>query len=197
MSYGPAALFYNPAPTSIPGQPETFRYYGFMDLTTGGVEDLGLVTGDDGITWDLAYPTAIIPRGTGGSWDDTYISFCSIWHPSPTNKTEWGMFFSGGTLTSVDGPSDGIGFAYAQNLLSWTKHSANPVFTNGSGNWLNRCYTPCIVLTTDSLGRTQLRLYYTGDGAAGRFVYVAEEELHWMEKATTSADTDNQGLRLP
>jgi len=193
-TYGPSSLFYNAAPTNVPGRPETYRYHGFVDETTGGTEDLGLVTSDDGVTWSLADPNPIVPRTPAG-WDATHLDAGSAWF---IGGGEVQLLFSGGNGSL----HDGIGFAYSASgsmAGPWTKHSANPVFRRvPATNWAARCYTPTVVRMRDALGRTQLRVYYTGDDGAGtRAVYAADEELHWFEKASTTPEADGQGLRLP
>jgi hypothetical protein len=50
------------------------------------------------------------------------------------------MLYSGGSAGNA-----GIGYAWSWDRVHWRKAEINPVFKNGSGPFLERCYTPSLV----------------------------------------------------
>lgn len=160
-TYASPYFFYNPSPTSNPAVFDSWRYYGFVDVTSGATEDLAAIVSDDGVTWDLFLPAAVLTRGASGTWNSTYITTPTVWR----DDDRWVMLYSGGVAQT----EEGMGLAYSTDLVNWTEYQNNPVFHNGGGGDFHlRSYTPC---TVDGSV-----LWYTGESAAGpRMVHRAEQ----------------------
>lgn len=187
-TYGPCRFAYNPSPTNIPGDPTTFRYYGFMNTSNGTNEYLALVTSSDGIAWDLAKPTEVLSL-VPGSWESLSISYCDFWK---LPEGQWMMVYGGGTAS----PSGGIGLAFSDDFVNWTEHPANPVFQIGLNQWVNRCGAPNRL----AVG-TAAYMFYTGEPAVGGqpFVYRATRLTRWTREVLSwgGAPPDKQGRVLP
>jgi hypothetical protein len=56
----------------------------------------------------------------------------------------WWMLYSGGQSGNA-----GIGYAWSWDRIHWKKASFNPVFQSGDGPFLERCYTPSLVINAD------------------------------------------------
>ena len=54
------------------------------------------------------------------------------------------MLYSGGSAGNA-----GIGYAWSWDRVHWRKAEINPVFKNGNGPFLERCYTPSLVRDAD------------------------------------------------
>ncbi|MGQ9795937.1 hypothetical protein [Desulfosoma sp.] len=54
------------------------------------------------------------------------------------------MLNSGGSAGNA-----GIGYAWSWDHVHWRKAEINPVYKNGSGLFLDRCYTPRLVRDAD------------------------------------------------
>jgi hypothetical protein len=108
-TYVNPCICYNPAPTDNPAVLTSWRYYGLVDVTSGGTEDLAAIKSSDGITWDLFAPAAVIPR-TPGTWSSAYISAPTVWR----RNGRYAMLYSGGIARA----HEGIGLAYSDDLLN-------------------------------------------------------------------------------
>ena len=90
----------------------------YLYTTVGG--DLDLYTSTDGITFALDTANTV-PRGGGGSWDDTMIANPCVWKEG----ANWYMVYEG---------TDGVGIwetglATSNNGRAWTKDVGNPVYS--------------------------------------------------------------------
>jgi hypothetical protein len=142
--YGPSVLWYNPSPDSAPGKPFTWRYAMFFIASTGGNDSLGVGYSDDGLDWRL-YGEGPVLSGLidPQPWEGTngYVSSC---HVERLEDGRWWMLYSGGESGNA-----GIGYAWSWDRLHWRKADFNPVFRNGQGAFLERCYTPSLVQDAD------------------------------------------------
>lgn len=182
-TYGPMQAFYNSNPTNNPTDPFSWLYSMYVDTTDGSREYICLIYSVDGVTWDLFGGGPIIPLGGGGDWDSNDVAYCWTWQDV---FGEWHMFYSGGQST----PAEGLGYATSDDRINWIKHPDNPIFAFGSGNWLNRCYTPCILKKRGS--DTRMLLYWTGDSGPLRATYVASP-LPITRLGLFAFEGDNQG----
>lgn len=188
QTYGPCRFAFNPSPTNVPGDPPTFRFYGFMNVSNGTNEYLALVTSDDGVTWALQNPNPVLPL-VAGSWESLSISYCDFWK---LPDGQWMMAYGGGKLT----PLGGIGLAFSDDFVNWTEHPANPVFQIGLNQWVNRCGAPNRLAVGNAV-----YMFYTGEPAVGGqpFIYRATRLTRWTREVLSwgGAPPDKQGRVLP
>jgi len=142
--YGPSFVWYNAHPTSVANRPFTWRYALYFIASTGGNDSLGLAYSDDAIAWQLYGDGPVISGIIDPQpWEEPngYISSC---HVERMADGRWWMLYSGGYMGN-----SGIGYAWSWDRIHWKKADFNPVFSNGMGPFLQRCYTPCLVRDAD------------------------------------------------
>lgn len=184
--YGPSFLWYNPEPTSISGKPFSWRYAMFFIASTGGNDSLGLGYSDDGLDWQLYGDTPVIsglidPQDWEGA--NGYVSAC---HVERLADGRWWMLYSGGEAGNA-----GIGYAWSWDRIHWTKASFNPVFQAGDGPFLERCYTPSLVIDADG----SLLLYRSARDDTNYRTFVSRlraPSLSWQD--LLGSDHLGQGL---
>ena len=96
------------------------------------------------------------------------------------------MLYSGGSAGNA-----GIGYAWSWDRVHWRKSEINPVFKNGSGPFLERCYTPSLVRDADG----SLLLYRAAKDATGYRTFVSRlraPALGWSD--LLGPDRLGQGL---
>jgi hypothetical protein len=184
--YGPSFLWYNPEPSSAPGKPFTWRYAMLFIASTGGNDSLGLGYSDDGLDWRL-YGNAPILSGLidAQDWEGAngYVSSC---HVERLADGRWWMLYSGGETGNA-----GIGYAWSWDRIHWTKAAFNPVFQAGQGPFLERCYTPCLVIDVDG----SFLLYRSARDADSYRTFVSRlraSSLAWRD--LLDSDRLGQGL---
>ena len=74
------------------------------------------------------------------------------------------MLYSGGSAGNA-----GIGYAWSWDRVHWRKAEINPVFKNGSGPFLERCYMPSLVRDADD----SLLLYRAAKDATAYRTFVS------------------------
>ena len=114
------------------------------------VFNINLATSQDGINWTkysgnpILKPTQV--------WEQGSIGYATVIKDS-----------SGYTMTYSNG-KDGIGLAYSNDGLSWTKDSQNPIFASqdAANNWCTKVNYPY----SFKVGN-EFRIYYSGLGSDG------------------------------
>lgn len=146
--YGPGQAFYNPGAVNSGGNPWDYSYIMTFD-TSGegysagvGVEHCGLAYSEDGDYWRRYGDNPILASTNDGNWDSRYIYHGTIIR----NGNFWYMWYSGADGTGVNYYAQGIGEAYSNDGLTWTKFSA-PIFRFSDGiPWRNeRTYAQCVL----------------------------------------------------
>lgn len=184
--YGPSFLWYNPLPTSVEGRPFTRRYGMYFIASTGGNDSLGLAYSDDAVEWKLfgngpVLSGLIEPQPWEGA--NGYVSAA---HVERLGDGRWWMLYSGGSAGNA-----GIGYAWSWDRVHWRKAEINPVFKNGSGPFLERCYTPSLVRDADD----SLLLYRAAKDATAYRTFVSRlraPALGWRD--LLGPDRLSQGL---
>ena len=90
-----------------------------------------------------------------------YVSSC---HVERMADGRWWMLYSGGYMGN-----SGIGYAWSCDRIHWKKAGFNPVFSNGMGPFLQRCYTPSLVKDSDGT----FLLYRSAKDASGYRAFVS------------------------
>ncbi len=184
--YGPSFLWYNSLPTSVEGRPFTWRYAMYFIASTGGNDSLGLACSNDAVVWKLfgngpILSSLIDPQPWEGA--NGYVSAA---HVERLPDGRWWMLYSGGSAGNA-----GIGYAWSWDRVHWRKAEINPVFKNGSGPFLERCYTPSLVRDADG----SLLLYRAAKDATAYRTFVSRlraPALGWRD--LLGPDRLGQGL---
>lgn len=98
-----------------------------MWYTAENPAEIGYATSADGTTWDRG-AEPVLRRGEPGAWDGNWVGFPTVVKANGTYHM-WYIGRSGGVLTSA------VGYATSPNGVTWTKHSANPVFEALTSDW--------------------------------------------------------------
>ena len=89
-----------------------YMYYSGVKAPSGVRYQIGLATSPDGITWTKEASNPIIPYGSAGEWDSSYVR--------PSNPVRignlWYMWYWG-----TNGTTHAIGLATSPDLVNWTK----------------------------------------------------------------------------
>ncbi len=162
--YGPSFLWYNPLPTSVEGRPFTWRYAMYFIASTGGNDSLGLACSDDAVEWKLFGNGPILSGLINPQPWEGANGYISAAHVERLGDGRWWMLYSGGAAGNA-----GIGYAWSWDRVHWRKSEINPVFKNGSGPFLERCYTPSLVRDADG----SLLLYRAAKDATAYRTFVS------------------------
>lgn len=137
--------------------------------------------GSGGFRDPLAYSTLtrygttpVLTRGGVGTWDhDTIAGEQVFWD---TRLAKWVMVYGGLDKTIASGGIGKIGLAYSDNLTTWTKEAANPVYTAPSGDVMSA--TANIV----QVGPRSYRLYSQVYPASNAFALATSTDmLTWTD----------------
>lgn len=184
--YGPSFLWYNPLPTSGDGKPFTWRYAMYFIASTGGNDSLGLACSDDAVEWKLIGNGPILSGLIAPQPWEGANGYVSAAHVERLPDGRWWMLYSGGSAGNAS-----IGYAWSWDRIHWRKAEINPVFKNGSGPFLERCYTPSLVRDADG----SLLLYRAAKDATGYRTFVSRlraPALGWSD--LLGPDRLGQGL---
>jgi len=184
--YGPSFLWYNPLPTSGDGKPFTWRYAMYFIASTGGNDSLGLACSDDAVEWKLIGNGPILSGLIAPQPWEGANGYVSAAHVERLPDGRWWMLYSGGSAGNA-----GIGYAWSWDRVHWRKAEINPVFKNGSGPFLERCYTPSLVRDADG----SLLLYRAAKDATGYRTFASRlraPALGWSD--LLGPDRLGQGL---
>ncbi|MCK5559182.1 MAG: hypothetical protein KAJ51_01255 [Thermoplasmata archaeon] len=87
---------------------------------------IGYATSSDGINW-IKYPgNPVLVQGAGGSWDEKYVGFPSIYF----DGIKFTMWYSGGDIND----NRKIGIATSYDGINWIKYQNNPIMAGSGGN---------------------------------------------------------------
>jgi hypothetical protein len=184
--YGPAFLWYNPLPTLVEGRPFTWRYGMYFIASTGGNDSLGLACSDDAVEWKLFGNGPVLSGLINTQPWEGANGYVSAAHVERLGDGRWWMLYSGGAAGNA-----GIGYAWSWDRVHWRKSEINPVFKNGSGPFLERCYTPSLVRDADG----SLLLYRAAKDATAYRTFVSRLRapvLGWRDML--GPDRLDQGL---
>lgn len=184
--YGPSFLWYNPEPTSVEGRPFTWRYAMYFIASTGGNDSLGLACSDDAVEWKLFGNGPVLSGLIDPQPWEGVNGYVSAAHVERLGDGRWWMLYSGGAAGNA-----GIGYAWSWDRVHWRKSEINPVFKNGSGPFLERCYTPSLIQDADS----SLLLYRAAKDATAYRTFVSRlraPALSWSD--LLGPDRLSQGL---
>lgn len=152
-SYGPGYVIYNPSGSGTITEPvneETVwvnKFVFYYMATTGQSESVGLAVSNDGVNWQ-GYNGGIAPvlEGTWNEsdWDRTYVGYPTV---MKENDDVYHMWYCGGFWNGDSGVGHGIGYAFSQDGINWTRDPANPIFHMDDGvDWRDiRTYTPVVI----------------------------------------------------
>ncbi|RCK79237.1 MAG: hypothetical protein OZSIB_0351 [Candidatus Ozemobacter sibiricus] len=184
--YGPSFLWYNSLPTSVEGRPFTWRYAMYFIASTGGNDSLGLACSNDAVVWKLFGNGPILSGLIDPQPWEGANGYVSAAHVERLPDGRWWMLYSGGSAGNA-----GIGYAWSWDRVHWRKAEINPVFKNGSGPFLERCYTPSLVRDADG----SLLLYRAAKDATAYRTFVSRlraPALGWRD--LLGPDRLGQGL---
>ncbi len=139
-SYGPVCVLYNPQATNSGANPFDYTFAMYYDGTTGGVEVIGLGYSADGNHWYRYGNDPVLGLGAPGEWDSAYVTFGTVIR-DPDGA--WHLWYSGGRTAA----HEGIGYAFSDDGIHWTKDPANPILHISDGvPWRDaRTYTPSVL----------------------------------------------------
>ena len=184
--YGPSFLWHNPLSTSVEGRPFTWRYTMYFIASTGGNDSLGLACSNDAVVWKLFGNGPILSGLIDPQLWEGANGYVSSAHVERLPDGRWWMLYSGGSAGNA-----GIGYAWSWDRVHWRKAEINPVFKNGSGPYLERCYTPSLVRDADG----SLLLYRAAKDATAYRTFVSRlraPALGWRD--LLGPDRLGQGL---
>jgi hypothetical protein len=182
-------VLYNSTPTSTAGQPLSFPYAMYYDISSEGggpgssAESIGLAYSADGILWiRYGQVPVLIPIGSGMSPPSTQGSY--VWDASHVFRASvlrddtglYHMFFTGSNQNLLDGLvyAHGIGHAVSRDGVTFAEDWENPVFyyNNGQSWRAGRTYAPCVLFSTFGLpqNRKTWKMWFSGgsDANAGQ-----------------------------
>jgi hypothetical protein len=138
----------------------------------GGREQIGLAVSSDGVHWEKkSAGNPIFGVGPEGAWDSHIAKLPTVFERQGT----YYLFYSG-----KDARTKQIGLATSTDLISWTKHEANPVLRARPGKWDRQLSThPASVFRREGrfylLYRGMSRFY--ADQGLG--LAVSDDLVHW------------------
>lgn len=104
-----------------------YLFYSGVQAPSGLRHQIGLATSPDGITWTKEATNPVIPYGSVGSWDQTYVR--------PSNPVliygVWYMWYWG----NDSNVTNAIGLATSTDLVHWTKQG-RVLELGASANWV-------------------------------------------------------------
>lgn len=163
-------------------------YYAYVQVSStdvNGFNDIALYTSDDLLIWT---PQGIvIDKGTG-LWDNTLLL-----HPTTVKiGSTWYMYYSAKNAAL----KYNIGLATSTDLVNWTKHASNPIYTTATG-----AYSPCVI----QIGSTYYMYYWNAVIGAGALMEYAtsSDGVTWTyggialpTPTATEWDYDASNMRL-
>ena len=160
---------------------------GFMMWYSGeannGVDNIGLATSKDGMSWSRYLQNPVLRIGSAGQWDVGSVNEPWVIQDGGQYK----MWYSGQTYTGTF-PSNytiltwSIGYATSPDGIHWVKYPANPIFTPGpSGSWDDYETHRPIILTIGS----SYVMYYHGvnhQGVSQTGIATSTDGISWTRK---------------
>lgn len=163
-------------PTVVYDGASFMMWYGGRNSTSLQVDNIGLATSTDGITWTRSQNNPVLKLGPPGSWD-----CCSVNEPSVIRDgSGYKMWYTGGHYTGGTAIR-AIGLATSTDGVNWTKYPGNPVLSKGpAGSFDDSRATYPEVIHYD--GYT---MYYRGVTAAGVSqigIATSQDGIRWTKK---------------
>jgi predicted GH43/DUF377 family glycosyl hydrolase len=145
------------------------RYHIYYTGYDGTDHAIGLARSTDGKTFTKYGTSALITKGTSGTYD---ASGCR----QPSVLFEDGEFKM--WYTAINGATESIAYATSPDGLTWTKYSSNPVLSQPSSNWgSNEFGDPCVIRVDG-----QYVMYLSGSSSLNnKMVGIAtsDDETSW------------------
>jgi len=145
-SYGPGDVIYNPSGSDTLDDTDIWnnKYVLYYMATNGNNEYIGLAYSADGKHWKRYGNAPVLSPCTEADLPSVGWDYRSVGYPTVIKDADgtWHMWFCGGPNTN-----HGIGYAWSNDGINWTKDAANPIFHKDDGvTWRNeRTYTPIVI----------------------------------------------------
>ena len=153
--------------------------------------DLGHAVSRDLRVWEPLAP--VVPAGPVGAWDE-----CGVWAPDVIEAG--GLYYLYYTGSDVRN-NQAIGLATSPDLMTWTKHAANPVVTPGP--WSDRAMGRDVAgrdgMVFHDAASGRYLMYYTATMADGRACLALAEShdlVAWRDLGPTLVEEDRSYNRL-
>jgi predicted GH43/DUF377 family glycosyl hydrolase len=131
------------------------KYYMYYDASPQNeyLFNINLATSSDGVNWTKYDGNPLLVPSQ--AWENGSISYSTIT-----------SYNNGYKMTYGNSLQNGIGFAYSNDGIHWTKETSNPIFTlsNVSNDWCSKISYPF----SFNAGN-EYRLYYSGLGTDNQF----------------------------
>lgn len=160
-----------------------FMMYYSGENANGHVDNIGLATSSDGITWSRNPSNPVLRTGAGGEWDSDSVNEAWVIHEGNQYKMWYSgqQYYANGSIRAVS-----IGYAVSPDGVSWMKFAGNPVFIAGpSGTWDDREVWRPIVVHSGSI----YRMYYRAiswSGSNGFGIATSDDGIHWTRSGQLS-----------
>lgn len=138
----------------------------YSGANTSSIQQLGIATSSDGISWTRNENNPVLQVGPDGAWDDKSAGEVSIIFDEGIYK----MWYSGYTGVGLQYQ---IGYATSPDGINWTKYANNPVLSPTSSTW-------------DSSAVFQP--YVIKNGSTYHMWYSGKSSSHWKLGYATSSD---------
>lgn len=145
-SYGPGDVIYNPSGSdSLDGTNIWNNKYVIYYMATDGTHEyVGLAYSVDGKHWKRYGDDPILSPCTEADDPSVGWDYRSVGYPTVIEDADgtWHMWYCGGPNTN-----HGIGYAWSNDGINWTKDATNPIFHKDDGvPWRDmRTYTPMVI----------------------------------------------------
>jgi hypothetical protein len=133
------------------------KFYDFYNAANGGVEQMGLATSSDLLTW-TRHPGNPVVRNRRGGYDEQFCSDGKVFR----DGDHWVMFYFG-----VGRGGAHVLAAFSRDLVRWTAHPEPLYKAGGHPGGLDKTYAHKISLVRNPANDTWY-LHYCAVGAQGR-----------------------------
>jgi predicted GH43/DUF377 family glycosyl hydrolase len=133
------------------------KFWNFYNAANGSIEQIGLATSTDMLTW-YRYPGNPIVRNRPNGYDESFCSDPKVFR----DGDNWLMFYFG-----VGKGGAHIMFAYSVDLLNWKSHPEPLYKAGGNPSGLDRTYAHKISLVYNEQDDT-FYMFYCAVGDKGR-----------------------------
>lgn len=168
-------------------------YAGTDKSAAPGIDNIGLATSTDGVSWVRHQGNPVLKVGTPGTWDSQSVN--TPWVIREGN--EYKMWYTGGQRVGQYDFFQAIGYATSPDGTNWTKYSGNPVLTKGSAGGFDDSWVYLPVVISSATGYT---IYYTGAASSSVLqrtgIATSTDGTHWTKKGTItipSSQWDSEG----
>ena len=132
-----------------------------------GIDNIGLATSSDGISWTRYSQNPVLAIGASGQWDSGSVNEAWIMQQGGQFK----MWYTGQTLSASTGNilSSAIGYATSSDGIHWTKYSGNPLIPS----YVSR---PIVLFAGSTYS-----MYYEGENGQIELA-TSTDGLHWTQE---------------